>query len=125
MSAFVNNLSKNLMASSHLLALPIESNFHPETTVSFAANNWPLVIGIVSAYVVFITLGSMVMAKMEKPFDLRLSLAGWNAFLCVFSFVGMVKTVRHTYSYTSLNLASSNCFALLMFLRCRTWLDPF
>jgi hypothetical protein len=96
MSAFVNNLSKNLMASSHLLALPIESNFHPQTTVSFAANNWPLVIGIVSAYVVFITLGSMVMAKMEKPFDLRLSLAGWNAFLCVFSFVGMVKTVRHT-----------------------------
>jgi hypothetical protein len=94
MSTFVNNLSQNLMASSHLLALPIERNFVPTATVNFASNNWPLAIGIVVAYIAFITLGSMIMAKQEKPFDLRLPLAGWNAFLCVFSFIGMLKTVR-------------------------------
>jgi len=30
-----------------------------------------------------------------KPFDLRYALAGWNLFLCVFSFVGMVKTMPY------------------------------
>ena len=94
MSTFVTNLSKNLMESSHFLALPIESNFIPTTTVNFAGNNWPLAIGIVLAYVTFITVGSMIMEKQAKPFDLRLTLAGWNALLCVFSFTGMLKTVR-------------------------------
>jgi hypothetical protein len=94
MSTFVNNLSHNLMTSSNLLALPFERSFTPYTTVNFASNNWPLVIGIVVAYVTFITLGSMVMDKV-KPFDLRLPLAGWNALLCVFSFVGMLKTMPY------------------------------
>jgi hypothetical protein len=94
MSTFVTNLSKNLMASSNILALPFERNFDPTATVSFASNNWSLVIGIVVGYVAFITIGSMIMAKQAKPFDLRLPLAGWNAFLCVFSFIGMLKTVR-------------------------------
>lgn len=95
MSTFVTNLSQNLMTSSQLLATPFERTFHPSTTVQFAANNWPLAIGIVTAYVAFITLGSMAMSKMEKPFDLRLPLAAWNALLCVFSFIGMLKTVRY------------------------------
>eukprot|EP00388_Colpodella_angusta_P029120 GDKK01015523.1.p2 GENE.GDKK01015523.1~~GDKK01015523.1.p2 ORF type:complete len:277 (-),score=53.86 GDKK01015523.1:401-1204(-) len=83
------------MASSKLASLPIETNFLPTATVDFAANNWPLVIGIVLAYVAFITVGSMVMAKQAKPFDLRLPLAGWNALLCVFSFIGMLKTMPY------------------------------
>lgn len=95
MSTFVENLSQNLMSSSQLLALPFERDFHPETTVNFAANNWPLAIGIVVAYVAFITLGSMIMERQEKPFDLRLPLAAWNAFLCVFSFIGMLKTMPY------------------------------
>jgi len=37
----------------------------------------------------------MIMAKQEKPFDLRIPLAAWNALLCVFSFIGMLKTMPY------------------------------
>jgi hypothetical protein len=87
------------MTSSNFLALPFERNFMPTATVNFANNNWPLVIGIVIGYVAFITVGTMVMAKQAKPFDLRLPLAAWNAFLCVFSFIGMLKTVRSSHPF--------------------------
>jgi len=113
MSTFVTNLSNNLMASSGFLALPIESNFVPTVTVDFAANNWPLVIGIVLAYVAFITAGSYIMAKQTQPFDLRLPLAGWNALLCIFSFIGMLKTVR-----TSQNMSIRMKSCSHLFLRC-------
>lgn len=78
----------------NFIALPVERNFTPTLTVKFAADNWPIAVGIVVAYLLFITAGSMIMAKQEKAFDLRLQLAAWNAFLCVFSFIGMCKTVR-------------------------------
>ena len=110
MSTFVNNLSINLMGSSKILALPIESNFSPTATVNFAANNWPLAIGIVLAYVTFITAGSYIMAKQTKPFDLRLPLAGWNALLCVFSFTGMLKTVRFQFIHKSLSNLDSDLY---------------
>ena len=82
-----------LIASSNLLALPIERNFHPDAAVNFARNNWPLAFGIVIAYLIFISAGSVIM-KDYKPFELRLPLAGWNALLCVFSFIGMCRTVK-------------------------------
>jgi hypothetical protein len=94
MSLFVDNLSSVLMAAPGSIALPIERDFLPTVTIDFAANNWPLAIGIVCAYLSFITVGSLLMSRMEKPFDLRMPLAGWNALLCVFSFTGMCKTVR-------------------------------
>ena len=28
-----------------------------------------------------------------KPYDLRVTIAIWNAFLCVFSFIGMCRTI--------------------------------
>jgi elongation of very long chain fatty acids protein 6 len=95
MSAFVHNLSNLLMESPKFLALPIERDFHPKVMVDFAANNWPLAIGIIVAYLAFISVGSVLMARKEKPFDLRLPLAGWNAFLCLFSFIGMCKTMPY------------------------------
>ena len=122
MSTFVTNLSQNLMASSKLIALPIETDFSPTATVDFAANNWPLAIGIVLAYVAFITVGSMVMAKQAKPFDLRLPLAGWNALLCVFSFIGMLKTVSPISTVSSFNLSIPHHQQLALFYRCPTWL---
>ena len=95
MTTFVSNLSQALMSAPNMLALPLERDFVPTVMVNFAANNWPLVIGIVLSYVTFISIGSTLMAnKFMKPFDLRLPLAGWNAFLCLFSFIGMCKTVR-------------------------------
>jgi len=93
--SFVNKLAETLMAAPSFMALPMEKSFNPAKYVEFTGNNWPLCIGIVAVYMVFITAGSAIMAKMEKPFDLRLPLAAWNAFLCVFSFIGMLKTAPY------------------------------
>jgi len=124
MSTFVTNLSENLMASSKLIALPIETDFLPTATVDFAANNWPLAIGIVLAYVAFITVGSMVMDKQAKPFDLRLPLAGWNALLCVFSFIGMLKTVSLKEPFHLPDFPYSHHQIICLICRCLTWLAP-
>jgi hypothetical protein len=92
MSALVQHFGEFLMSAPSALALPIEKEFDPAFLINWSANNYPLVFGLVAAYLVFISAGSLIMDK-YKPFDLRLSLAAWNAFLCVFSFIGMCKTV--------------------------------
>jgi len=93
-SVVSKKVSDFLFSSTDFLALPIERNFDPENALNFAANNWPLAIGLVVAYMVFITAGSKIMSQM-KAFDLRLPLAGWNAFLCLFSFIGMCRTMPY------------------------------
>ncbi|RYH12714.1 hypothetical protein EON65_37480 [archaeon] len=93
MTAFADQqMSKFLYATSNFLALPFETSFRSHKTVNFTANNWPMCIGFVIGYMVFI-FGAQHIMKDRKPFDLRLALAGWNAFLCVFSFIGMCRTV--------------------------------
>lgn len=72
----------------------LESNFQAASAANFAAQNWPLVIAIVLIYLMGIQIGTRFMARCEKPFDLKWPLAAWNLFLCVFSFIGMVNTVR-------------------------------
>jgi hypothetical protein len=94
MTEVAKQLSSILFNAADFLALPFEKEFRPETAVSFAADNWPLAIGIVSAYLIFITAGSKLMDSM-KPFNLRIPLAGWNAFLCLFSFLGMCRTMPY------------------------------
>lgn len=86
-------LARVLYGASNFLALPIEKNFHPKASIEFAANNWPLCAGILVTYLVVI-FGGQYLMKDRKAFDLRLPLAGWNAFLCLFSFIGMCRTVR-------------------------------
>ena|ERR1700741_1251169 len=85
------------------ISFQFEKDFQYTHYVNFASNNWPLAIGLVIGYMVFITVGSKVMAN-TKAFDLRMSLAVWNAFLSIFSFIGMIKTVRchifYFFSYT-------------------------
>lgn len=93
-NALVQQFADVLMASTHLFELPVEKNFHPAYLTNFAADNYPLCFGIVAGYLIFISAGSIVMNKF-KPFDMRLALAAWNAFLCLFSFIGMCRTVRH------------------------------
>lgn len=50
---------------------------------------------IISAYLLIISVGSKLMSSREKPFDLRMPLAAWNAFLCIFSFMGMMRTMPY------------------------------
>lgn len=95
MSAFTNALSQALMGFPSLLATPFEQNFKSTSYTSFAANNWPIAISVVIGYLLFITIGSKIMARQEKAFDLTMPLAMWNAFLCLFSFIGMCKTMPY------------------------------
>jgi len=87
-------VSDFLFASTGFLVTPIERDFDPTVMVNFARNNYPLAIGLVAAYLVFITAGSKLM-KDVKPFDMRLALAAWNALLSVFSFIGMCRTMPY------------------------------
>lgn len=70
-----------------------EREFVSAPGVKFAADNWPLAIAIVIIYLMGIQIGQAQMSKRAKPFDLKYPLAAWNAFLCIFSFIGMCKTV--------------------------------
>jgi hypothetical protein len=89
-------ISELLITSTDFLALPFEKNFNPVNSIEFARNNWPLAFGLVATYLVFIFSAQYVM-KDRKPFDMRIQLAAWNAFLCIFSFIGMSRTVRKIY----------------------------
>lgn len=89
------DIAQFLYSSTHFLALPFEENFTHNAATNFAAENWWVPISCVLAYVLFITAGSKLMAEREKPFDLRLLLAGWNALLCLFSFIGMCRTMPY------------------------------
>jgi hypothetical protein len=89
-----NYVTSTFFASSKFLATPFERNFVPTKFVDFASNNWWVAIGMVTAYLIFITAGSKFM-KDVKAFDIRLPLAGWNALLCLFSFIGMCRTMPY------------------------------
>lgn len=71
----------------------IERNFKALPAITWAKQNWQLSIAIVIIYLMGIKIGTANVARMKQPFDLKYPLAAWNAFLCVFSFIGMVKTV--------------------------------
>lgn len=92
------NLAKVLFSISNAFSTPMEQNFRPGPYIDFAANNYPLAFGLVAAYIAFIVIGSKVMAGMN-PFSLKMALAGWNLLLCVFSFIGMMKTVSCSLSF--------------------------
>jgi len=87
-----HHLSNFLYASSNFLALPFERDFNFYPSVAFARNNVALPVAFVAAYLAICYFGSKIMANV-KPFDLRILLAVWNACLCVFSFIGMCRTV--------------------------------
>ena len=75
-------------------ATPIETSFRSHDYVNFAKDHWEIPIVCVVGYLLFCFFGQKIMAMEKvKAFDLQLSLAGWNALLCLFSFVGMFRTV--------------------------------
>ena len=76
----------------NLLNLPFEKSFTSNDPVEFTKNNYWIAISCVTAYILFITLGSKYM-KDKAPFDLKVPLAMWNAALSIFSFIGMCRTV--------------------------------
>ena len=86
---FISNL---LFKASDFLAFPFERNFEPTAFVQFAKDHPIIPVVAVASYLSICFFGKKVMAS-RKAFDLRLVLALWNAFLSLFSFVGMCRTV--------------------------------
>jgi len=76
------------------LAIPAEINFKCEKYIALAANNWPVCITIVLAYLTFAAFGKRIMAP-YAAFDMQMPLAYWNGLLCLFSFIGMCRTVPY------------------------------
>lgn len=92
MSQQVSNL---LYASTRLLATPIELGFHHvEQIKDFTSQSYYIPFGMVTIYLLGCYFGSKYMES-RKAFDLRIPLALWNAFLCIFSFIGMCRTVPY------------------------------
>ena len=92
MDRATKQISDLLFTIANIGALPIEKNFNSDSLTSFCANNYGFVIGIVICYATFLVGGTRLM-KFMKPFDLKMPLALWNVGLCVFSFLGMCRTV--------------------------------
>ena len=86
-----------LAAIPNCLATSMELNFDATSTVQYMATNYWIPLTSVSTYFLFITLGPKIMEH-RKPFDLTNTLATWNASLCLFSFIGMLKTVPMMFS---------------------------
>lgn len=87
-----DELAKILFQVSNFATTQYEKDFDPTEFTQFANNYAALPVVLVIVYMSFIHFGSIIMAKC-KEFDLRLTLAAWNAFLSFFSFLGMFRTV--------------------------------
>ena len=84
--------AKVLLKISNFATTQYEKDFTPEKFIKFANDYSFLPIVLVAVYMLFCFFGSKVM-KNCKEFDLRLTLAAWNALLSGFSFIGMFRTV--------------------------------
>jgi len=89
-----SQLADALFRASSFMATPFEKNFDFHNAVAFAGNHPFLPLVLVSLYMAFCYFGSKIM-KDRQPFDLRIALAVWNAFLCTFSFLGLCRTVPY------------------------------
>jgi elongation of very long chain fatty acids protein 6 len=94
MATIINRTAEILFQFPLTTSFKFERDFHHHDAVAFARNNWPLAIGISAAYLFAIFYGRHLM-KQQEPFELRVPLAMWNAFLSVFSFIGMCRTMSY------------------------------
>ena len=69
----------------------MESSYDMEYMHGVITNNFPFFSGCVVSYLLMCYVGPRLMES-RKAFDLRALLALWNAFLCLFSTIGMLRT---------------------------------
>jgi hypothetical protein len=87
-----HRIASLLKASTTFLSTPFEQAFHGQKWVEATAAHPEIPIGCVAAYLLFCYFGRKYMED-KKAFNLRMPLALWNASLCLFSFIGMCRTV--------------------------------
>ena len=90
----LSNVVNVLNSIPNMFVTDFEKNFDPAVTVEFTANHWNVSIIAVVVYLSMVAFGPGFMSS-RKAFDLKYPLAAWNALLCVFSAVGMVRTVSN------------------------------
>eukprot|EP00621_Florenciella_sp_RCC1693_P007261 CAMPEP_0182544418 /NCGR_PEP_ID=MMETSP1323-20130603/33114_1 /TAXON_ID=236787 /ORGANISM="Florenciella parvula, Strain RCC1693" /LENGTH=143 /DNA_ID=CAMNT_0024755453 /DNA_START=53 /DNA_END=481 /DNA_ORIENTATION=+ len=84
-----------------------EYTYQATPGVNFAKSFWALPVVLVTFYMAAIFFGTKYMKTRER-FDLRNNLAMWNAFLCIFSFCGAIRTVPHLlFNLTNMSLAQT------------------
>jgi len=71
-----------------------EKEFDSKPFIDFCANHYEIPAAAVAAYLFFCFYGLQIMC-FSKPFKLQIPLAVWNSFLCLFSFLGMCRTVPY------------------------------
>lgn len=86
------DIAQVLYASTDFLALPFEKNFACEKYVQWAADHWSVCLVFLAVYILFLAFGKKWMDS-RPSFDLQMPLAFWNGLLCLFSFIGMCRTV--------------------------------
>ena len=89
----MKTIAKHLLDFPTITSFQFERDYYYPPYTKFAADNYQLAFGICIGYLAFCYFGKLIMSS-RKRFDLRLPLAGWNAFLCIFSLCGMIRTVR-------------------------------
>lgn len=92
MSVF-DSIASKLVDISKLGVTDWEENFNPTVTREFTESHWNVAIIAVVLYLSMVAFGPELMSS-RKAFDLKIPLAAWNALLCIFSAIGMLRTVR-------------------------------
>ena len=86
-----------------------EVNYDSNVGTEFTRQYWAIPLVVVTLYMSALYFGTMYMAGRERM-DLRYKLAAWNAFLCIFSFVGALRTVPELlYRLGSEDLSDTMC----------------
>lgn len=83
-----------LFKSCDVLATTFEKEFKPHAYSEFANKSYVIPFAFVTCYILFCYFGTKFM-KARTAFDLKFALAMWNLFLCLFSFIGMCRTVPY------------------------------
>lgn len=88
------DLANIFFSIANAFTLPFERDFDYVGIWTWVKQNPAVPIVSVVSYLLFCYFGQQYMAT-RKPFDLRYPLAAWNAFLSIFSFLGVCRTVPY------------------------------
>ena len=92
-----SKIPEYLAAIPTILSTTMETSFNALPTVQYMSENYWVPLTSIGTYLTFITIGPKIMENRE-PFQLTTMLATWNASLCLFSFIGMIKTLPMMFS---------------------------
>lgn len=91
--SILGNIASKLLDISKLGVTDVEKSFDPTLTMEFTESHWNVAIIAVVLYLSMVAFGPEIMSS-RKAFDLKIPLAAWNALLCIFSTMGMLRTVK-------------------------------